>query len=157
MKRIGIGVILTIVFLVLAVDSLAITLRVTGSWSRTVDAGDLTGPPGSDLNPIQESTADQVLLSIRQTNANWNIYVLRIDTNWNSGLRLYVRRTSEGSGPGNVTAGLSYQEVTGTDQTFFSGYRQRQNINIQLRLEGISVQIPADTYSTTVYYTVYEW
>lgn len=137
----------------------AIRIRVSGSWAEYIDEADLQGPPGSDLISSYESASDQIEIDIRQTRSNWSVDVRKVDTNWHSGLHLYVKRTSDGSGApgGSISSGTSYQEVTDTYQAFFSGYRQRSYINIQLRVDGVSIQIPPGTYDTTVYYTVYEW
>ena len=50
--------------------------------------------------------------------------------------------------------GLTYGEITDTDTQFFTGQDDRSNVDCQLQLEDVSVQIPPDTYTTTVYYTV---
>jgi hypothetical protein len=82
--------------------------------------------------------------------------VKKSDTNWHANFQLYVRRTSDGSGSGSISGGTSYQEITDTDQSFFNGTLDRSNITGQLELTGVTVQIPVDTYTTTVYYTVVE-
>ena len=128
---------------------------VTGSWTLTIDASDLQAGAGSDLIDTYESASDQIDITLYVQGANqWRVDVRKSDSNWHSDFQSSVRRTSDGSGPGSISGGTSYQVVTDTDQSFFNGHKDRQGIKVQLELSGVSVQIPPDTYSTTVYYTV---
>lgn len=132
----------------------AISITVTGDWPETIDSADLQAGAGSDLISTYESAADAVNIDISATVGDWGLDVKKIDTNWHSDLHLYVKRTSDGSGSGSISGGDAYQEVTDTDQGFFSGNDDRSSINVQLRLTGVSIQVPPDTYTTAVYYTV---
>ncbi len=95
-------------------------------------------------------------IDITATSGNWGLDVKKIDTNWHSNLHLHVKRTSDGTGSGTISGGDSYQEVTDIDQSFFSGNSDRSNVNVQLKLTGVSIQVPPDTYTTTIYYTVFD-
>lgn len=132
----------------------AISISSTGNWSETIDALDLQAGAGSDLIDTYESTADQVSIDIIDPINNWRVGVKKVDTTWHSSFHLYVKRTSDGTGSGSISGGTIYQEVSGTDQSFFSGSDDRSGIQIQSKLSGISVQIPPDIYTTTIYYTV---
>jgi hypothetical protein len=153
---------ITILFMVLLFFTLgssiyALDIKVKGSWSETIDASDLQAGPGSDLFDTYESVLDEVLITnIDQGpgSVNWRVDVSKLDINWHSNFQLYVRRSSDGNGSGTISGGTSYQEVTDTDQSFFNGSGNRINIGIQLRLSGVSVQVPPDTYTTAVYYTI---
>ena len=134
----------------------AIRIRVTGQWSEIIDVNDLAGPPGSDLIPYQESAPNQVLIDITNTNRFWDVSVYKVDSLWPATFRLYVRRTGNGQGLGEISGGLNYLEITDIEQIFFSGRRQRRRIPLQFRLEGLSVQIPPQVYTTTIIYTVTE-
>lgn len=128
---------------------------VTGSWTLTIDALDLQAGAGSDLIDTYESALDQVSIDVTVTgNRNWRVDVRKGDTNWHSDFELSVRRTSDGTGPGTVAGGTSYQIVTDTDQSFFSGRRNKFSINVQLKLSGVSIQILPDNHATEVYYTI---
>lgn len=142
--------------LLFCIETGAIQILVSGSWVRTIDAADLQGLAGSDLNPAYESATDQIGIEIRQTGSTWRVDIKKVDTNWHGNFHLFVRRTSNGSGSGSISGGTTYQEITDADQAFFNGSSTRNFIDIQLRLEGVSVQVPQDSYSTTVYYTVTE-
>lgn len=135
----------------------AISISSTGNWSETIDALDLQAGAGSDLIDTYESAADQVSIDISGTTGptdDWRVDVKKVDTTWHSSFHLYVKRTSDGTGSGSISGGTIYQEVTGTDQSFFSGSGDRSAAYIQLKLSGVSIQIPLETYTTTVYYTV---
>jgi len=152
-------VIFALIGLVAAPLAWAATITVTGSWSETIDVSDLQGGAGSDLANTYTSASNAVSIDVgvsgRQT---WRVDVYKIDSTWHTNLHLYVRRTSDGTGHSAswVSGGTSYQEVTGTAQSFFNGERSRSGITVQLQLTGVSVSVPAHTYSTTVYYTAVE-
>jgi len=131
-----------------------ITIAVTGSWSETIDASDLAAGAGSDLLSTYESPVDAMSIDISATAGNWGLDVKRIDSNWHGSLYLYAQRTSDGTGSGTITGGESYTEVTTTDQSFFSGNDDRSNVTVQLKLTGVSIQVPIDVYTTSIYYTV---
>ena len=135
----------------------AISIGVSGSWFETIDENDLVGGPGSDLQSTYESAADQVSIDIEGADSqSWRVDVRKIDTDWHGDLGLYVRRTSDGTGDGQITGGTSYEQVTDTYQELFSGDRDRSGINLQLMLDGVSAGLPCGNYLTTVYYTVVE-
>lgn len=132
----------------------AITIAVTGNWSETIDASDLQAGAGSDLIDTHESTADLVTIDISATAGNWSLDVKKIDGNWHPDLLLHAKRTSDGTGSGSISGGVAYQQIIDIDQSFFSGNGDRSSVNVQLKLTGVSIQVPPDVYTTTVYYTV---
>ena len=126
-------------------------ITAIGNWSLTIDSGDLVGGAGTDLIETYESGADETLIAISNmagNEDNWRVDVRRTDTSWHGDLRLWVRRTGDGSGAGSITGGTSYQEVSSTDGAFFSGAGDRSGIPIQLQLTGVSLQVPPESYST---------
>lgn len=159
--------ILTIVLAVLLLcvvpfnKSHCITFNTSGSWTQTVTVSNLTGGAGSDLTSTYESGSSQATCSVDWTLfgllSSWRIDVHRVDGTWNSNLHLYIKRTGDGW---NLLAGYidccgtSYQEVTGASQNFFWGHGNVFDIPMQFKLTGISVSIPAGTYTTTVYLTL---
>ena len=131
----------------------AISITATGSWSQTIDASNLTGGAGTDLNSTYYSAYDAVKINISAT-ANWEVAVKKINGNWHSSLLLSVKRSSDGTGAGSISGGTAYLEVTDIDQSFFSGNKSRNNVCVQFRLTGVSIQVPPGVYTATVYYTV---
>ena len=134
----------------------AIDITVVGSWNLSITSSDLVEGAGSDLKSDYESAADAVSISISATagvSDAWRVDVKKVDTNWQGNLILYIKRTSNGIG-GSVSGGTAYQEVTGSDTSFFSGSDDVSGIKAQVKLNGVSVQIPIDIYTTTIYYTI---
>jgi hypothetical protein len=144
-------------FAFLGVSSAAISISAIGTWSETVSDVDLAGGPGSDLVGTYESAADQVSIDISGATGDsdtWRVDLKKTDTTWHSNLHLYLKRTSGGTGSGSISGGQSYLEATDTYAELFSGSGDRAGISVQLRITGVAVGIPADAYSTTIYYTV---
>lgn len=150
------SVLVFLFFLIRADICRPISIEVTGDWSETINALDLQAGAGSDLISSYQSAADVATIDITGTTGNWDVDVKKVDSNWHGNFNLYVQRTSDGSGPGTIAGGTSYQEVTDTDAMFFWGQRTRANIELQLQLTGVSVQVAPDTYATAVYYTITE-
>lgn len=134
----------------------AISITIQGNWSKTVQATDLTGEAGSDLVSTYESDPNQSVVSIQSTTGSWRVDVKKSDSVWDSGLGLDVRRTSDGTGVGSITGGTSYLEITGVDTTFFDGLDDRLDIDLQLRITGVSTSLGAQSFATTITYTVIE-
>lgn len=136
-----------------------ISIDATGDgWAETIDAADLQAGAGSDLVGAYESATDAGSLTISGTAGNddaWRVEVRRTDsTNWHSNFILSVKRTGGGSGGGSITGGDAYQAIGTSDATFFSGAGDLSDIPLQFKLEGLSLKVPPDTYSTTITYTV---
>jgi hypothetical protein len=133
----------------------AADITITGSWSRVIGAGDLTGGPGSNLTATYSSAANQVIMGVTSgAGMNWRVDVRRIDTIWHANFVLSIRRTSNGGGTGTIAGGTIYLQITTTSQTFVTGSGSRTGVALQERLGGVSVSIPAATYTTTIQYTV---
>ena len=147
---------IALLFCIVQAAVFAITLTVTGDWSETINVNDLQGGPGTDLISTYESASDEVVIDIDQTSSTWRVEHKRTDSTWHANFTLSEKRTSDGSGGGSISGGTSYTEITETDAQFFTGSQARSVVNVQLQLEGVSIQIPLDTYSTTVTYTVIE-
>jgi hypothetical protein len=132
-----------------------------GDWTVTRGPLDLTGGAGTDLDPDEESASDLITINIVYFLGNygyWRVDVQRTDTVWHTDLSLYIRRTTDGTaGSGSnpyITGGTNYQEITTVAQEFFNGHRARSNIDAQLRLDGMSVNLGQNTYTTTITYTL---
>jgi len=144
-------------------DVYAISVDINGSWTETVNKYNLMAGTGSDLSNQIESSGDSINVDITfSTSADdtWRIDARRSDTNWNSNLGLYLRRSNDGvTGvyAGSISGGTVYQELMNTDLQFFIGSGDRVNVNLQFMVSGMSLQIPPGTYSTTLYLTVVDY
>lgn len=160
MKRnVRIGVLLLLLCAALPSNNITAQISIiqTGSWSETVSASDLQAGAGTDLISSYESTTDAGSIDISGTTGladNWRVDVRKVDTTWHLNLHLFVKRTADGTGPGSITGGTAYQEVTSSDLSFFSGAGDRSAVKTQLKITGVSIEVPPNSYSVTVYYTV---
>lgn len=134
----------------------AIELTAAGGLMRIVNSSDLMAGAGSNLATAYDDAAATTLAIANTTGSSdhWRIDVKRSDSTWNSSLKLYVKRISDGSGNGAVTDGLSYVEITGNEIQFFSGSGDRSGLSLSYELTGMSVAIEPKMYSTTVTFTV---
>lgn len=147
-----------ITFLLLSfVKAEAIDISATGGWTETIDASDLTYRAGSNLNSDYESTVAVTTLTISKCkgkNDNWRVDVKRIDSYWHDDTTLYVKRVSDGDGQGSISGGLSFIKIKKTENEFFSGAGNRDNVNLQYKISDVSISISPGNYSTTVVFTV---
>ncbi len=156
MKRVAKIAVLILLIGFIAISSqkaTSINVIITGSWDLSITANDLVSGAGSELKSIYESNEDAITIDITQTGKDWRIDIHKEDTNWPSNFHLYVKRTSGGSG---ISGGTTYQEVTDVDTYFFGGEKRQSGINVQLKLSGVSLTVPPNSYITTVIYTVTE-
>ena len=135
----------------------AITLSVSGgTWTQVVSGVGLQA--GDNLTSDYESGTAQASLTVDQTLNNWTISVRHNNSDWHGGVSLEVKRTSDGTGSGDVpSGGDTYMEITSSDTSFFSGSGNRAGINLQFRLRGISVEQGIKDYLTDITYTVEEY
>lgn len=146
------------VMLLACVQAQAVDVNAIGGWTETIDATDLVGGAGTNLIDTYESPTASTVLEVDDAppSNRWYVVVRSSDINWHGDFTLYVKRTSDGTGPGDITDGTAYIAIETVDSAFFSGTENRSNINVQYRLTGMSVSIPPGIYSTTVTYTVTE-
>jgi hypothetical protein len=135
---------------------LRLRLNNNADWDLTFDVTDLTGAAGSDFASDIESADGHQQIRIQNASGNWEITVSRADTVWHSGIQIYVKRTSDGTGGTTISGGTTYQEITTTDRLFFSGSGNPRDINLRFQTNGAfaSQGVPVNTYSTTVTYTI---
>ena len=134
-----------------------LSITSSGDWLEVIDSSDLISGAGSDLKSSYESAQNATVLSISGSQDPldaWHVNIRRIDSTWHNNFILYARRTSDGTGNGSISDGTSYIIVDTTDSFFFSGSGDRSGINIQYKLEGMSIQIPPNNYSTNIVFTV---
>ncbi len=134
----------------------AASITIRGNWARTVNKYDLMGGAGTDLNSNYDSSNDQVTADITLATGPWRVNVRKSSLTWHGNLQLLIRRSSDGTGEGSISGGSNFQELTDTDMVFFEGSMERYNTGMQLRLTGMSVQVPPANYTTTIYLTIVE-
>ena len=151
-----------------------IDLNITSplNWEIYVNEQDVP-VAGEDINRTIRSAADETVIMIEGKPAWWNpnhpnhikfceqrgrcdwrVEIERADNNWHPELNLQVRRTS---GTPNVLEGNLWRPIHPYSVFFFRGTGNAENIHIQYEIKGLSVTIPADNYSTQIYYTVSDY
>ena len=139
------------------------TITARGNWRKRVRANQIT-EAGNDFPNTYESSTTKGRIRVRKTPTSelfpWRVDVRGDIVTWDNRLTMYARRTDNGTAitPGaTITGGTVYQQITNTDQSFFSGTGSIRNIHIQYKITGVSVVIPAGVwYEKTVVYTVIE-
>lgn len=126
-----------------------------GNWTETIDASDLIAGAGSNVTSQYESVTGSTTLDILNTaGGSWRIVARRADSTWHGNLTLFVRRTSDGSGPGAILDGASYVQLSTLDTEIFTGTGDRNNIAVRFKLTGMSKDIPPNTYSAGIIFTI---
>jgi hypothetical protein len=129
-----------------------------------VVAGSLLGVAEFPLDSTQrrstqcfQSAPDQVLLSVCNAagpRVVWRVDVRRRDAEWPRGLKLEVRRTGDGVGPGLLMGRRGYAVIGLTTRTLCSGTGNRAHIPLQFRLSGPALEFTAGTHACSLVYTV---
>lgn len=142
--------------LALAAPPIRLRLNNNSDWSLTFDVTDLTGTAGSDFATDIESADPAQQIRIQNSTGNWRIDVSRVDTTWHSGIRIFVKRTSPGTGGTTISGGTTYQEITTIDTEFFIGSGNPTSVNLQFMTNGAFAGqgVPSGSYLTTVTYTI---
>lgn len=141
--------------LTLSVWASAQEIRIQGSADFSFTNSELEA--GDDFSLSAEST-EKINLDIKKLSkdAYWTVQVQKNDINWDNQVKIYVRRTSNGNGKGNVWGGWNFIQINNLNSTFITGYEKLNNIDIQYKLEGIDVTLEAGTYYADIVYTLYE-
>lgn len=140
-------------------------LSQTSTWREDVDAGDLSIPDeaGADLNSTLETSANYNQLDILNMadSQGWKITVSKQDINWPAAFLPFVQRTGNGfpcatcPGVNQFSSVSGYLQITNLEQDFIFGTGEVTDINLQFKIEGLSLTVDAQNYSTEVIFTIY--
>jgi hypothetical protein len=136
--------------------SLSLDVYLTGSYTESIDANDLLTGAGSELVSSYESASDQVVIDIANSSGPgdaWRIDVNKSDVSWDGSITISVKRTSDGTG-GAIAGGTSYLEIVDSAQQFFTGIEDITGIDLQYKVDNISIGIDPGNYNTVIVYTV---
>jgi hypothetical protein len=146
----GLGLLLS-----LAIAAPGADVSSVGNWTETIDANDLIAGAGSNVTSQYESVTGSTTHDIVNTaGGSWRIVARRADSTWHGNLILFVRRTSDGSGPGSILGGTSYVQLSALDTEIFTGTGDRSIIAVQFKLTGMSKDISPNTYSSGIIFTI---
>ena len=151
-----------LIFLLLIIPSIyAQSLTVSPGWSVSIPASTIAEAGLNYTTTTITSAVSQSLINITAgKNAPHYIYIQKTDISWDPSLIISLRRSGNGSSPGGstITNGTTFQQITGTVTYFFElslgGSRNYNSIPIQYQISGLSVLLPAKTYTTTLLFTV---
>lgn len=131
----------------------ALDIAATGGWNETINSSDLISGAGSDLTGTYQSTTNATVISVMNTPGGntWRVDMQRIDSTWHGNFTLYIKKNTTA---GKLSGGNTYTEIRTTADTFFNGKGPFPTINCQYRLAGMSVNVPPNTYTTTVTFTI---
>ncbi|HZZ18956.1 MAG TPA: hypothetical protein VFE25_06280 [Opitutaceae bacterium] len=149
-----------VVLLLLATASLrASNLTMTGGWSQSLSAVNLTGGAGTNLSPSYSSAATALTATITGSPLTlfYSVSAHVAASGLPPGVTLAVTRTGDGTAIpilSAVTGGTSAVTLTSTDTVIFSGFLDRSAIPLQVTASGVSVSITPGTYMSGVVFTV---
>jgi len=133
------------------------SVTATGNWVYSVAATDIT-QAGTNFTGTYVSASSQTSISLTVGgNSQWRVYIARTAGTWSNSLIISALRTTNGTGVGGVgqiAGGTNYQAITTIATQLFNGRRSRTGIGIQYQVSGVSVTLPAATYSTSIIYTI---
>ena len=120
---------------------------------------------GEDIQGTHTSREDHLLLSVnfgshshhKKMHTKWRVTVHREDRDWHKNLKVYVRRTGDGYGERYdkpIKNGSTFRKVNKGYRTLFKCEGSRFEIPIQFEVQGLSLTIPAKTYSTMIVFTI---
>jgi len=139
----------------LAGNAWAAEITVSANWSTTVNRDNLIAGAGTHLqNPIESAPAVATLNISNTLGASWSVRVAKNDGSWPANVGIAVKRNSNGSGSGTISSGTAYVAVDSISNAFFSGTGDRSGIEIQLKVDGLSINTPPAPYSLVITYTV---
>lgn len=150
-------------FTVQEVIAQSISINLIGpTWNVSVPT---ITQAGSDYSSNITSSVNQstisLLFGLTTILTNWKVVVKKQDTNWNSNLTLWVRKTGNGTGILSPVVGTispsgvsSFVQLSNVEQEIYRGFSTRYDVPIQYELRGLSVLVPVNNYSTSIVYTL---
>ncbi|GLU56137.1 hypothetical protein [Dyadobacter frigoris] len=136
-----------------------ITITSATSWTVSpLSSANIITKAGKDYAGFETSPANQTLLKLTGT-VLCSINIQQVTgANWDSNLKIYARRSGAGTGLAILLGGGSYQLVTTSSTQLFTAalgiLLGKEDIPIQYQIQGLSVLLPAKSYSTTIMYTI---
>jgi hypothetical protein len=140
-------------------------IEVNSDWSLKISSSDILDA-GLDYPTSYMSKTGKIRFDITHNKSkerdgyDWSISIQKSDLFWDNQLKIFAKRTSDGLAysnsnyPHSVGGGEVFQEITDFNQFFFSGLRGLTDIEIQYKLEGVSVLIPAEKHEAEIIYTI---
>jgi hypothetical protein len=112
----------------------------TGVWSPQITTSTDRGMPIDSAETSLFITVDVAEA------APWTVWFQTQNASLSDGLRLSIKRVSNGSGTGSISGGTDYVVVDSSAQIMFTGTGDRQDVGVQMRLNGVAGGQPAPGY-----------
>lgn len=128
------------------------SIDATGEWNYTIPTSDIT-EAGEDFTGIYSSSVNQTYLDINYS-GTWGVLVQKNNIDWDNKIRVFVHRTGNGLGSGNISGGKNYKRINNNNISLFTGRNSRNSIPLQYQIRQISATIPANNYIVEVLYTL---
>lgn len=142
------------IFIFLNATLISQSISVTSDWNFTV-------PSSGVIEAGEDFEEDEYVSSINEANLDiyhsdkWKVKVNKVEIYWHEDLKLRIRRTGDGLGPGIIDGGEGFVEVKTNDlNDFCRGEKDRLFIPLQYRIENVTVLMPATVYSADIIYTL---
>jgi len=108
---------------------------------------------GLDFTGEYESSYNQEYLQINHP-GKWKLKVHKNEIYWHEKLKLMIRSTGDGIGPGQIGGVEGYQDLKVTPDELSNGEKDHFAVPLQFLLKDVSVLLPAENYSVDVVYTL---
>jgi hypothetical protein len=145
-----------IVFILISNVLFSQSVSVSGSWTRTTSASDIT-EAGNDYVGTYTSSTTQTRITISNGSKDKTRVEVRKENNfsdWHPNLILQIKCTNRIKVD---SGGNNFQTITDNDAFFLTTKAGNQtNIPLQYTISGISVLLPVKDYTTTIWFTVYD-
>lgn len=142
----------TLIILFLTNNANAQSINITGQWNYTIPTSAIT-EAGEDFSGTYESSVNQLYLNVTH-NHKWAVSVKKNNIVWNDNILIWIHRTGNGYGRGNIKGGENYIDIPNHEVGFVTGNKEQYDVPLQLQLSGVSVTIPANNYITEIVFTL---
>lgn len=143
------------VFLSLHAGSFAYSIRVDNKHLNLTNRSAQAAGTGFDCVSAYESAENDSKLTVSGflDDEKWEVSARASAPALRRGdVVLYLRRTSGGSGSGNVTGGTGWTRIESSNTRFFSGSGNLKDISVQMRAEGNETNLTPGVLNITVDY-----
>lgn len=165
---------LVILFFSFSIVAKSQTISSSGSWTFSRGTADVIDAGLNLTSTASSGATGETILNFSGLNQNdIRVDIRKVDSNWDSRLQLTATKFSDGTGSSaffgffqtnsiSPVTNAASQLITNLSSPFFTiqtdnfwcSNCQRNNVRIRYAIDGISVEIPAATYTTQIQYTI---
>lgn len=136
-------------------------ISASSGWTANVSSNQISDA-GLDYGGTYQSSSNETYVSVSGLRyfGSYYVEVEKSEIDWDPRLSISVRRTGNGSGGwfSSITGGTNWLELKNSGQLFYYGgtgfATARLNVPVQYQIKGLSVLLPAKSYSVNIRYTV---